>query len=339
MRNRTQRRAVLGIVGIVALLVLSACGQRNTGSTTTAAAPKFTIIYAGQQAPPNPNAVSEADFAKAVEASSKGRITVQVHTSGDLGGPAALLTGVKQNTIQMTITTPQSLASYYAPIGVLGLPFLFDSLSDASTALASPAAQQLATRMASSTGIKELAWQQFGLVQLEGQKRAVTSIADLKGLRVRTIANKVSTGVLSGVGAIPVPLDGSEVYTALQQKTVDANVDPISVLYSEKDWEISKHLTITNLQDNIAVVVINAKFFASLPGDLQKDVTAAAQQVATDEVAKIQNEEQQDLAAMKKAGVQVNTLPGDVAQQWQAATKNLDAAYDQSIVSGLTGGA
>jgi tripartite ATP-independent transporter DctP family solute receptor len=339
MRNRTQCRAVLGIVGIVALLVLSACGQRNSGSAPAAAASKFTIIYAGQQAPPNPNAVSETDFAKAVEAASKGRITVQVHTSGDLGGPAALLTGVKQNTIQMTITTPQSLASYYAPIGVLGLPFLFDSLSGASTALTSPAAQRLADQMESATGMKELAWQQFGLVQLEGQRGAVTGIADLKGLRVRTIANKVSTGILSGVGAIPVPLDGSEVYTALQQKTVDANVDPISVLYSEKDWEISKYLTITNLQDNIGVVVINAKFFDSLPKDLRQDVTAAAKQVATDEVTKTQNEEQQDITAMRKAGVHVNTLPSGVAQQWRAATKNLGAAYDQSIVSGLTGGA
>lgn len=338
MRNRTQRRAVLGIVGVVALLVLSACGQRNSGSAPTAAS-TFTIIYAGQQAPPNPNAVAETDFAKAVEAASKGRITVQVHTSGDLGGPAALLTGVKQNTIQMTITTPQSLASYYAPIGVLGLPFLFDSLSGAATALASPAATRLAADMASSTGIKELAWQQFGLVQLEGQGHAITSMADLKGLRVRTIANKVSTGILSDVGAIPVPLDGSEVYTALQQKTVDANVDPVSVLYSEKDWEISKYLTITNLQDNIGVVVINQKFFDSLPRDLQQDVTTAAKQVATEEVTRIRNEEQQDIAAMRKAGVRVNTLPSAVARQWQAATRNLGAAYDQSTVSGLTGGA
>lgn len=339
MRNRTQRRAVLGIVGIVALLVLSACGQRNTGSTTGSGAPKFTIIYAGQQAPPNPNAVAEADFAKAVEASSKGRITVQVHTSGDLGGPAALLTGVKQNNLQMTITTPQSLASYYAPIGVLGLPFLFHSLPEAASALKSAAGQQLTSQLEAATGIKVLAWQQFGLVQLMGQKGAITAIDDLKRQRVRTIANKVSTGVLSAVGAIPVPLDGSEVYTALQQKTVDGNVDPITVLYSEKDWEISKYLTIANLQDNIAPVVINAKFFNSLPKDLQQDVIAAAQQVATDEVAKIETQEQQDIAAMKKAGVHVNTLSASVIDQWRAATKKLRASYDQSIVSGLTGGA
>lgn len=339
MRIRIRRRAVLGIIGTAVLIGSVACGQRNTGSSGSAAAPSFTIIYAGQQAPPNPNAVAESDFAKAIEASSKGRIKVQVHTSGDLGGPAALLTAVKQGTIQMTITTPQSLASYYPPIGVLGLPFLFDSLPEAATALKSDAAGRLAAGMESATGIKMLAWQQFGMVQLMGRDHAVTSLADLKKLRVRTIANKVATGVMSDVGAIPVPLDGSETYTALQQKTVDSNVDPISVLYSEKDWEISKYLTIVNLQDNIAPVVINAKFFDSLPRDLQQDVTAAAQQVAAGEVEQIEKLDQQDITAMRKSGVHVNTLPAGVVAQWRTATAHLDDSYDKSTVAGLTGGA
>ncbi|HEX5118392.1 MAG TPA: TRAP transporter substrate-binding protein [Pseudonocardiaceae bacterium] len=338
MRIRIRRRAVLGIVGAAVLIASAACAQRNTGSSGAAAAPSFTIIYAGQQAAPNPNAVAETDFAKAIESSSKGRIKVQVHTAGDLGGPAALLTAVKQGTIQMTITTPQSLASYYAPIGVLGLPFLFDSLPEAATALTSPAAGQLASGMESATGIKVLAWQQFGMVQLMGRDHAVTGLADLKKLRVRTIANKVATGTLSDVGAIPVPLDGSETYTALQQKTIDSNVDPISVLYSEKDWEISKYLTIVNVQDNIAPVVINAKFFDSLPKDLQQDVTAAAQQVAADEVKQIESLDQQDITAMQKSGVHVNTLSPDVVAQWRSATTKLGDTYDKSTVAGLTGG-
>lgn len=338
MRIRIRRRAVLGIVGAAVLIASAACAQRNTGSSGATSAPSFTIIYAGQQAAPNPNAVAESDFAKAIETSSKGRIKVQVHTAGDLGGPAALLTAVKQGTIQMTITTPQSLASYYAPIGVLGLPFLFDSLPEAATALTSSAATQLASGMESATGIKVLAWQQFGMVQLMGRDHAVTTLADLKKLRVRTIANKVATGILSDVGAIPVPLDGSETYTALQQKTIDSNVDPISVLYSEKDWEISKYLTIVNVQDNIAPVVINAKFFDSLPRDLQQDVTAAAQQVATGEVKQIASLEQQDINAMQKAGVHVNTLSPDVVTQWRSATTNLGDTYDKSTVAGLTGG-
>lgn len=347
MRRRIPPLVRVTAVALLVAGVSAACsssgGDRGAGGATGAAGSgggggggkTYTIIFAGTQALPNPIAVSEQNFADALKKSVGNQVRVQVHTGGDLGASSALLTGVHQGTIQMGFSTPQNLAQYYPQIGALGLPFVYSSLGQATAGLNSAAIKPISDAFEKASGMHILAWEQFGLTQVLTKSKAVKSLSDFKGMKIRTIADKVSTGIFSDVGANPVPADSSELYPGLQNGTLDGSLDPIAVTYAEKTWEVAKHIAIANVTDNSAAVLINAKFYDSLPSNIQQAVTQAAKSSAQTQIKALEAQEQDFLAKMKASGVSVTTLSSNELEQWKNKVAPLDKNFDASVVSAV----
>lgn len=321
--SRPRRRIALAGSVIAAVALLAACASPGTSGRVGAAANSgqhFTIVYAGTQPPTNPNAQAQTTFAKLVEQRSGGRITVQVHQSGDLGSDATLLQQLQSGAVQMTNVGPSVLSSVYKPITVLGTPFLFSSEDEALAKVNGAGGQQISQGLQSGAGVRVLAWQEFGMVQLMS-KHPLTAFQQLKGLKIRVQPDKIQQETYTLAGAQPTTADITEVYTLLQNGAVDAVPDPIPVSFADKFNEVAKNLTTVNLLWQGSLVLVNQAFYAKLPTDLQKIVTAAAKDAADDEVKAVQKAETEELDQMKQGGVQVHTMPEAERQKWITAVQ------------------
>jgi C4-dicarboxylate-binding protein DctP len=327
---------------LAATTLLAACATAGTSGRVGAGSGSgqhFTIVYAGTQPPSNPNAQAQNTFAKLVQQRSGGRITVQVHESGDLGSDATLLQQTQSGAVQMTNVGPAVLSSVYQPITVLGTPFLFSSEDEALAKVNGAGGQQISQGLQSAAGIRVLAWQEFGMVQLLS-KRPVTTFSQLKGLKIRVQPDKIQQEIYTVAGAQPTTADITEVYTLLQNGAVDAVPDPIPVSFAEKFNEVAKNLTNVDLLWQGSLVLVNQAFYAKLPADLQQIVTTAAKDAADDEVKAVQKSEAAELAQMKQGGVQVHTMSQAERQKWVTAVQpiytEIQSQYG-SLLSALRG--
>jgi C4-dicarboxylate-binding protein DctP len=335
--RRRRTAAAVGVL-IAATTVLASCASAGTSGRVGAgsgSSQQFTIIYAGTQAPNNPIAQAQVTFQKLIEQRSGGRITIDVHQSGDLGSDTTLLQQLQSGAIQMTNVGPAVLSDVYPAIAVLGTPFLFSSEDEALSKVNGAAGQQISQGLEKAAGVRVLAWQQFGMVQIMS-KRPIDDFADLKGLKIRVQPDKIQQQIYTSAGAQPTTADITEVYTLLQNGAVEAVPDPIPVAFAGKFQEVAKNLTQLDLLWQGSLVLINQSFFDKLPADLRTMMKTAAHDAAVDEVKAVQTAEAQELTQMKSQGVKVVTLPQAERQKWVTAVQPIYSEIQSQYGSLLT---
>lgn len=320
------------MVVALGLCGLTACSSSGKGGGT---GKHYSIIYADGQTPTSPEGLSQVDFKNLLEKSSGGRIKVQVHTGGDLGTQPAEFQSLQSGAVQMLVTGNTTVAAAYPAMGAPGAPFLFTSVNQAAAALNGPAGKALEDGLAQKAGLDILAWEFFGEFQILS-KSPINNLDDLKGQKVRVNPDATQEKTFSSIGAQPTSADVTEVYSLLQQNAVSVVPDPITVLFSGKYYEVAKYLTTANVLLGIAPILINKKFFDSLPSDLQTDVRNAAQQSASKAVSLLASQEKSDVATMQANGVHVSTLSSQDLATWKAAEQPLYNSLKQQFGSLFT---
>ncbi|MDR5901595.1 TRAP transporter substrate-binding protein [Halomonas icarae] len=183
-------------------------------------------------------------FKETLERLSDGEFEVVEHTAGALGGERALIEGLQIGTVDVVITSTGPLGNFVPETYVLDLPFLFEDYDQARCVLDSDLGQDLLDKM-SDHDIVGLAWSENGFRHMTNSQRAVKTPADAEGLKVRTMENKVHMEAFEQMGVHPTPMAFPEVFTALQQGTVDGQENPITVIVATKFWEVQDHLSLT----------------------------------------------------------------------------------------------
>lgn len=339
-RRRPPRRAVVASALAATALVATACSSNSKpssggGGSGGGGGKHYTIIFPGVVPQGNPAAIEQDAFKAAIEKSSGGRITVKNYYNGTLGSVASLVTQLNRGAVQVVTFAPSNYASYSTDLNVLSLPFLFSSEQEAITKLNGPGGTAITKQLVAKSSLKPLSWGSLGFTQLL-TKNAVKSPSDLKGVRLRSIPNPINQAVVKALGAQPTPLDSTETLTALQSGTVSGDIDPLAQFYSLKQYTVAKHLTTLNLTFNAALLVINKGFYQSLPKDLQQDVTQAAQEAATKEVAAQDAATTTATSELKGAGVTFYTPNAAEAAQFKAAGSQVVQDYQKSNGSTLT---
>lgn len=246
-------------------------------------------------------------FKKYVEEKSGGRITVELYPNGQLGGDRQAIEAVQLGTIQMTIPAAAVLSGFEPKFQVFDLPFLFKDKKAAYKALDGELGEKL-NAMLIPLGLRNLAYGENGYRHITNNRGPIKSPADLKGLKIRTMENPVHMATFRRLGANPTPMSFGELYTALQQKTVDAQENPIPLIYTTKFYEVQKYCSLTGHVYAATVVLINDSFFSKLPKDLQKIVVEGAKKYREEQRKMASKQDMEMLAQLKKAGMQVNEL-------------------------------
>lgn len=193
-------------------------------------------------------------FKETLEELSDGAYTVNEHPSGSLGGEREMIEGLQIGTVDFVITSTGPLGNFVPETYVLDLPFLFENYEEARCVLDSDLGDELLAKM-SDHNLVGLAWSENGFRHMTNSQREIATPEDADGLRVRTMENSVHQEAFRQMGARPTPMAFPELFTALQQGTVDGQENPITVIVATNFWEVQDYLSLTGHVYSPAIVL------------------------------------------------------------------------------------
>ncbi len=258
---------------------------------------KFSHVVAAD----TPKGKAAEFFAKKAAELTKGKVKVEVYANSSLYKDGEEMSSLQLGSVQMLAP---SLAKF-GPLGVkefeaFDFPFMFDNYTELHKITQGPVGAALLTKL-EPKGIKGLAYWDNGFKSFSANT-PLKNVADYKGKKFRIQSSKVLEEEIRSVGGIPQVMAFSEVYQALQTGVVDGTENPISNFYTQKMYEVQKHLSLTNHGYLGYAVIVNKKFWDGLPADIRgeldqamKEATVYANQIA-------QEENDKALEAVRKSG-------------------------------------
>lgn len=227
---------------IIALAAAAALSLAATPFATQAFA--TTIIKAGHGTQTaHPTHIALQKFAEIVAEKSKGDLKIEIYPDRQLGEEREMVEGLQLGTVDMAVVSTGPLVAFVPSLGTVDLPFLFKSSEHAYKVLDGEVGQDLLAKF-QDRGIVGLAWWENGWRSLTSKKE-VKSPADLKGMKLRTMQNPVHIAAFKELGASPIPMVWGEVFTSLSQGVIDAQENPVTIVYSNSLWEVQKYMTLT----------------------------------------------------------------------------------------------
>lgn len=205
---------------------------------------RHTIKVAFVQAKDHPHGLGAQKFADIVKEKSGGKMKVMVFASGTLGGDAQVISSVQGGTVDMTLVTPGLLTGIEKGFGLYGLPFLFQDSKEVDAVLDGPAGQNLLNTL-EPHGLIGLGYWDHGFRHVTNSKHPVNTLEDIKGLKLRLQQIPTAIETFKALGANVVPLSFTELYTAMETRTVDGQENPLAAIETSKFYEVQKYLSLT----------------------------------------------------------------------------------------------
>ena len=279
-------------------------------ATATAPARAQTELKLGHVGEPGSLIGAAADeFARRANAKLGGKFKVVTYGSSQLGGDKELLQKLKLGTIDFV--EPSTVMSSEADIfGVFEMPYLVKSREH----MKKIENDLFWSKMAPETekkGIKMLAVWENGYRHITNSKQPINTPADLKGIKLRVPEGKWRVKMFQAYGANPSPMKFSEVFTALQTGVMDGQENPFAQIASAKFYEVQKYLSLTGHVYTPAYLVAGSKKWPTLPADARKIIEDAAKETQAWVYQKAAKDDDELLAKMKAAGIQVNNANKD----------------------------
>ncbi|GAB1398625.1 2,3-diketo-L-gulonate transporter substrate-binding protein YiaO [Aminivibrio sp.] len=259
-------------------------------------------------------------FKKLVEEKSGGEMKVTIFPQGQLGGERDLAEGVRMGTVEIGSASPGNMAGFAPELELFGVPFLFQTKKQVYTALDGEVGEYF-NKILLDKGFMNLAYWEVGFRNMTNNVRPVKTPEDMKGLKIRVQESKIKVELIKSLGAIPTPIPFGELYSALQQKVVDGQENPIATIYSMKFYEVQKYVSLTNHTYEPALVFANPKWFNSLSPQHQQILKEAAMETAIYQRAKLAELDSERMDVMKKDGVEIEEKPD--LKAFAEATKDL----------------
>jgi tripartite ATP-independent transporter DctP family solute receptor len=202
-------------------------------------------------------------------------VDVKLFPAGQLGAEREIAEAVKLGTVQMGMVSAV-LANSFKPVQVLDIPYLFSNYAVAWKVMDGWFGKELAAACLKETGIRILAYDQVGFRNFTNSKHPIKTPADLKGMKIRVMEAPVYIAMMKALGASPTPVPWTETYTALQQKVVDGHENPVASVKFGKIYEVNKYYTLDGHTYGVSFIIINEKFFQSLPKETQSIIKTVA---------------------------------------------------------------
>ncbi len=311
---------------VVSLSVNAGGSAEKKGEAAKPAAAKVIKISNGLNEQ-HPLLVAQKEFEKYVESKLPGKYDIQVYANAQLGDDVRATEAVRMGTLEMVAPTASPVTGLVPEFNVFDLPFIITSEKGADAVFDGPVGAKLSALL-EPKGLKNLCFMENGFRQLTNSAREVKSPADLRGLKIRTMQNPIHLMAFKALGANPTPMPFSEVFTAMQQKTIDGQENPIPTIYLSKFYEVQKYTTLTGHIYSPFIFLINKKLFDSFPAEDQKVFLegAAVTSKFERELNRKQNVELVD--KLRAAGMTVTVLTPDQIKAFQDAAKPV---YDEWV--------
>lgn len=334
MKKATRLIALLATLALV--VSLCACGSNdnstpstNPGSGTTSSAPSGEVAYnwkvAHVASPDNPYNLGLLYMADLLKERSNGAIQLDVFPSSQLGGERDILEGLQMGSIDMCVVSTAPVANFSDSFYVFDMPYLFTDLDTTYEVLDGDIGKDIMADI-EKDGFIGLTYWQNGFFNMITQDPVVHP-QDMSGMKIRAFENPIHQAYFQLCGANPIPMAWGEVYTALQNKTVDGCTTSFTFIYNTKLNEVAKHVAITHQVYAVAPLLMSKLTWDTLPADIQELVMECAIE-ARDYERKICNDtETEQIEELQQLGMTITEVDQD---EW---AEFMQPVYDQFVPS------
>jgi TRAP-type transport system periplasmic protein len=276
----------------------------------------------------NQSLVAE-EFAKRVNEKLAGKVKVTVFNNSQLGNERELLQKLKIGTVD--ISQPSTIMSTIAPeFGVFDLPYLLKDRAHVARFVDKVFWSDLAPK-AEAKGYKVIAVYENGIRHITNNKRPIDTPADLKGLKIRIPKGVWRQHMFEAYGAVPAPMEFSELFVALQSGVMDGQENPLPNIYGAKLNEVQKFLSLTAHVYTPSFLTVGLDRWNKLPADIRTEIEKIARDVQPWALATGEKEDIDILAKLKKSDIKVNTANRDA---FVAASKPVYELFDKDVPGG-----
>ena len=273
-----------------------------------------TLRFAFQLVLEHPQGQGAKRFAELVEQRSGGKIKVRLFGGGQLGGDLQTVSALQGGTLDLSVLNAGLMVGQVKEFGLFDLPFLFESGKQADAVVDGPFGQRLAATLPAK-GLVGLGYWELGFRNVTNSRRPINKLEDIAGLKIRVVQSPLYIDLFNTLGVNAVPLPFPEVYTALEQKTVDGQENPVSVVLSNKFSEVQKHLTLTRHTYNPQIVVVSKRTWDRLDPEERTLIEGAAAEAKVYQRQVNRDSEAKAMQDIKAVGVQVVELsPAEMAR-------------------------
>lgn len=234
----------------------------------TSAYAQQSIVVGHSLSPTSHYGIGADAFINKLTEFSGGEFTGTQAPGGQLGGERDMIEGLQIGSLDVVITSTGPLGNFVPEVYALDLPFLFRDYDHARAVLDGEIGQQLLAKIGENQ-LVGLAWSENGFRHVTNSQRPVRTPADLDGLKLRTMENKVHMEAFSKMGAAPTPMAFPELFTALQQGVVDGQENPVTVITASKFWEVQGFVSLTGHVYSPAIVLASPILFDGLTDEQQ----------------------------------------------------------------------
>lgn len=294
---------VLALSLIFALCAVSASADKA----------KYTMNIGSAMTETHPVSIALEQFKKNVEERTNGEVVVNHYGNSTLGGEIELLeqnvNGLLEASMQMGAA---NFESYNGAADVALLPFLFSNVDSARAAWGGGFGEKFAEEIVAPTGVTALTFVESGMRHMTNNTRALVVPEDLKGIKFRTNENSMKVKMYEALNGSVVMMPFSEVFTALQNGTIDGQENPLANIYSSSLQEVQKYLSLTGHMYDAGPFVVNTAWFTSLPEEYQQIILEEAALLRETELEL--NDEGKYLELLKEAGMEVNEVDVEAFQ-------------------------
>lgn len=299
------------IITLCMALALIGCAKTEKGASAPATEAKteekkMAVVYGHGFAPGSPQAMAADEFKTRIEKECP-RFSVEVFPSGQLGSAQEMFESVQMGSQQIALLPTARISGFNPSLQIFDLPFLFKDKESAYRMFDGEIGAKILKTL-EKNGV-------YGLAIYEDGFKHFTCNSDLKGMdsfkgkKFRTMESPIIMEQFKALGANPTPVDFSELYTALQQGTVDGQENPLVTIDSVKLYEVQKYLLLSSHAYLGHVFIVNKAWYDGLSAEERQDVDKVAKDVASWERAQVAEKESGYLDNIKASGVIVNELP------------------------------
>ena len=317
---------------LLVILLISAliagCSNSDTSTSGTNDSAETVNLRVGHVEPEDRSTHRALlDFKDEVETKSDGSITIELHPNGSLGGDVQLTESVAMGSLDMALPATTVLVTYATEFGILDMPYLFLSYENAFDAMDGEIGEYFDAKL-EEVGIKNLGYSYNGLRSLTNSLRPVNAPDDLEGMKVRVMESPVFIDFFETLGANATPMSFNELFTGLQQGTVDAQENPPSLIYANKFYEVQEYLSLTEHVNNFLAFIMNNDKFESLSTEQQNIILEAGKNyVDLQRNMELEDNDENVELLGSEGGLEVNEVSDENKQKFRDALEPMYEKY------------
>lgn len=292
-----------------------------------AEAGQFKIRLAHTQAPDHPVHICIVEAAAKIKQRTNGDVDISIYPSSQLGGDRDVAEGMQMGTIGMSIFGTGALQSLDKRLIVEELPFAWPTKQKAYAAVDGDLGKMV-NDILLGYQIVGLSYWESGHRHITNSVRPIKSIKDIEGLKFRVPEAEMRIDTFKAVGALPIPMPLSEVFTALQTKVMDGQENPLATLYTLKFYEVQKYLTLSYHIWGSFLVAIAEDVWNGLPENYRGIVMEEIDGIKPKQRQMITDMEKDALEKIRAAGLEINSLD---MEEFRKAEQGVWEKYSQQF--------